>query len=39
MKDLQISIPREVLLHEEQAANSALHYDAENQPAYMMIPQ
>jgi hypothetical protein len=28
---------REVLLHEEQAANSALHYDAENQPAQMII--
>ncbi|SAK87767.1 hypothetical protein AWB75_05984 [Caballeronia catudaia] len=29
---------REVLVHEEQAANSALHYDAENQPAQLLIP-
>lgn len=28
---------REVLVHEEQAANSALHYDAENQAAQMLI--
>ncbi|BBP95834.1 hypothetical protein BSFA1_09630 [Burkholderia sp. SFA1] len=28
---------REVLVHEEQAANSALHYDAENQAAQLMI--
>ena len=28
---------REVLVHEEQAANSALHYDAENQSAELLI--
>ncbi|WP_250512780.1 hypothetical protein [Caballeronia sp. INDeC2] len=28
---------REVLIHEEHAANSALHYDAENQTAQMII--
>jgi hypothetical protein len=28
---------REVLVHDEQAANSALHYDAENQPSQLLI--
>ena len=30
---------REGLIREQQAANSALHYDAENQPAPVMIQQ